>query len=165
MKINKKLPLTTESFNYVKKRLFDFGRNFTDDATIHGIRGEAYITNTLTGEVIFKKNKIILPGSMLIASKLFNVTPDFIPPSYNIALGLDQSSTSVIESTDKQKVYLFAVGADGVTPSGTIADVDYSKWIDPDNLVPLRMVMPTNDLSEADRSLYYGRKYRDDYIL
>lgn len=149
----------------VKKHLIDLGRNFTDDVSIHGLRGEAYIKNTLTGEVLFKKNKIILPGSMLVAKKLFDIEVPFDTPSYNMALGLDQSSTSLADTSDKEKVYLFAIGTDGATQTGTIATVDYSKWIDPDSLVPLRMVLPTNDLSEANRSVYFGRKTRDDYIL
>lgn len=163
--MKKRLPLNNESISYVKKQLIDLGRNVTDKADIHGLRGEAYITNTLTGETIFRKNKIILPGSMLVASKLFDITPDFVTPSYNMSLALDQSSTSIVDTSEKEKVYLFAIGTDGSTQSGTIADVDYSKWIDPDNLVPIRMVLPTNDLSEANRSVYYGRKTKDDYIL
>lgn len=159
-----KLPLTKESF-YKVRHLIDAGRAMSDDAKVHGLRGEAYIKNTVTGEVVFKKNKIILPGSMLVASKLFDVDLPFITPSYNTALSLDQSSTSIVDTSDKEKIYLFAVGMDGSTQSGTIADVDYSKWIDPDNLVPIRMVLPTNDLTEANRSLYYGRKTRDDFIL
>lgn len=159
-----KLPLTKESF-YKVKHLIDAGRAMSDDAKVHGLRGEAYIKNSVTGEVVFKKNKIILPGSMLVASKLFDVDLPFTTPSYNTALSLDQSSTSIADTSDKEKIYLFAVGMDGSTQSGTIADVDYSKWIDPDNLVPIRMVLPTNDLSEANRSLYYGRKTRDDFIL
>ena len=161
----KRLPLTKESINIVKKHLFDLGRNITDKANIHGLRGEAYIKNTLTGEVIFKKNKIILPGSMLVASKLFDIDLPFTTPSYNTALSLDQSTTSIADTSDKEKVYLFAIGTDGSTQTGTIADVDYSKWISPDSLVPFRMVLPNSDLSEENRSLYYGRKTRDDYIL
>lgn len=160
-----RLPLTKKNINMVAKHLFDLGRNITDDAIVHGLRGEAYIKNTATGEVVFKKNKIILPGSMLVAKKLFDIDLPFETPTYNTALSLDQTSTSIADTSDKEKVYLFAVGTDGSTQTGTIADVDYSKWISPDALVPFRMVIPSADISEENRSLYYGRKTRDDYIL
>lgn len=162
--MRKELPLNKKNFMKVK-HLLDQARQGDDISVNHGLAGQAFIKNTLTGEVIFKKNKIILPGSMLVASKLFDIDLPFVTPSYNTALGLDQSTTSLEDTSATEKVYLFAVGTDGTTQVGTIADVDYSKWIDPDDLVPIRMVLPNNDLSEANRNLYYGRKTRDDYIL
>ena len=122
------------------------------------MRGEVLLTNPATGKAIFKKNKIILPGSILAATSLFDVESPVITPSYNTALGLDNSvSTSQPEAP--VKVCLFAVGTDGCgSESSQVYDVDYTKWIKPEALVPFRYQAITNDLSDSARQIYYGRK-------
>ena len=122
------------------------------------MRGEVILTNPATGKTIFKTNKIILPGSILTATSLFDVESPVITPSYNTSLGLDNSvSTSIPEAPSK--VYLFAVGTDGCgSESSQVYDVDYTKWISPESLVPFRYQPVTNDLSEDMRNIYFGRK-------
>lgn len=122
------------------------------------MRGEAFITNLATGKTIFRTNKIILPGSILTATNLFDVESPVITPSYNTALKLDNSvTTSVPEAPTK--VLLFAVGVDGCgSESSQVYDVDYTKWISPESLVPFRYQPVTNDLSDSMRQIYYGRK-------
>lgn len=122
------------------------------------MKGEAIITNPATGEVIFKSNKIIIPGSILTATKLFDVESPVITPSYNTALGLD-NSFNTLTPEKPEKVVLFAVGTDGCgSESSQVYDVDYTKWISPESLVPFRYLPATNDLSSAMRSTYFGRK-------
>lgn len=122
------------------------------------MRGEALITNPATGKTVFRKNKIILPGSILTATKLFDVSSPVTTPSYNTALELDNTLSTTDPETDP-KVFLFAVGIDGCgSESSQVYDVDYSKWIAPESLVPFRYQPITNDLSDSMRETYFGRK-------
>lgn len=122
------------------------------------MRGEVLLTNPATGKTIFRSNKITIAGSILTATSLFDVESPVITPSYNTALGLDNSvSTSIPEAASK--VVLFAVGTDGCgSESSQVYDVDYTKWISPEALVPFRYQPVTNDLSEDMRNIYFGRK-------
>lgn len=106
-------------------------------------------------------NKVILPGSAFTAMKHFKDL--HIPvktPSYNVSLGLDE----IRSVSDKQErldnyVYLFAVGTGGCGPENSqVFDVDYSKWIAPQDLVPFRYQLGNNDLASDKRELYFGRK-------
>lgn len=105
-------------------------------------------------------NKVILPGSAFTAMKHFKDL--HIPvktPSYNIALGLDE----IVSITDKEEkdshVFLWAVGVDGCGPEDSqVYDVNYSKWIAPQDLVPFRYELSNHDLSAEKRELYFGRK-------
>lgn len=122
------------------------------------MKGEAFITNPATGEVIFKTNKIIIPGSILTATKLFDVESPVITPSYNTALELDNTVTTTTPEAP-EKVLLFAVGTDGCgSESSQVYDVDYTKWISPESLVPFRYQAASNDLSASMRQIYFGRK-------
>lgn len=104
-------------------------------------------------------NKVILPGSYFTAAKHFGINPPVKLPSYNTALGLD----GIQALTDKEErdalVVLFAVGIDGCGPENSqVYDVNYTKWISPENLVPFRYVFDDNDLNATDRKKYFGRK-------
>lgn len=146
-----------------------------------------------TGETIFKglKNKVIIPGSGLIARKLFDITSAEITPSYNEALGtamytptedtsfetvnakidkmneeltaagkptIDHLDAKTIASADNHKVLLYCVGIDGCgTENSQVYPVDYRKWIAPENLIPFRFQLGSNDLSDDLRETYFGR--------
>ena len=113
-----------------------------------------------TDTVLFRGcNKVIIPGSYYTAAKHFGINPPIKLPSYNTALGLD----GIQALTDKEErdalVVLFAVGIDGCGPeSSQVYDVDYTKWIAPESLVPFRYVFDDNDLSAEMRKKYFGRK-------
>lgn len=113
-----------------------------------------------TDTVLFRRsNKVIVPGSAYTAAKHFGIVPPIKLPTYNTALGLD----AIQALTDKQEldalVVLFCVGIDGCGPEASqIYDVDYTKWIKPESLVPFRYVYDDNDLSPFLRETYFGRK-------
>lgn len=124
-----------------------------------------------TGEVIFKgRNKVIVSGSAFTAAKHFNITPNALTTSYNNVLALDNTinevNTEVPGIRKGEIVYLFAVGVDGCgVENSQVADVDYTKWIAPESLVPFRYQRKDNDLQNSQRVKYFGRKSSGDYIL
>lgn len=141
---------------HIKQRLID-------SISIGRMRGEAYIKNTVTGETVFSKNKVIIEGSLFTACKLFGIEPTISLPSYNNELLLD--NTVNIEHSTAEEVCLFAIGTGGCgQESSQKLPVDYSKWIDPGNLIPFRHVIPTKDLNPEQRTKYFGRRTLTDYI-
>lgn len=129
----------------------------------HGVKGHAIIKVVKGTDVTMfeKDNKVIVPGSAFTAIKHFKgLTIPVKTNTYNTALGLDNimSVTDQEERLD-QYVMLFAVGIGGCGPENSqVYDVDYTKWIAPEDLIPFRYQLLANDLSEADRSKYFGRK-------
>ena len=125
------------------------------------------IYNPETGECLFKglKNKVIVPGSGLIARKLFDITTEEVTPSYNSIFGdamytpeADTPVTSVELNTkadkDNHKVLLFCVGTDGCgAENSQVYPVDYTKWIKPQDMVPFRYQLGSNDLPDEMREL------------
>lgn len=123
-------------------------------AIFHVIKG--------TEESIFEEyNKVIVPGSAFTAMKHFKDLPiSMKTQTYNTALGLD-NITSITDQEERldQYVYLFALGISGCGPENSqVYDVDYTKWIAPEDLVPFKYQLTANDLSDADREKYFGRK-------
>lgn len=129
------------------------------------------IKNLETGEVIFKglKNKVIIPGSGLIARKLFDINSEHaeITPSYNDVFGEamytpasenPSTTANTMATKDNQKILLFCCGIDGCgTENSQVYPVDYKKWIAPENLIPFRYQLGSNDLSDDLRNIYFGR--------
>lgn len=129
------------------------------------------IKNLETGEVIFKglKNKVIIPGSGLIARKLFDINSEHaeITPSYNDVFGEamytpasenPSTAANTMATKDNQKILLFCCGIDGCgTENSQVYPVDYKKWIAPENLIPFRYQLGSNDLSDDLRNIYFGR--------
>lgn len=114
--------------------------------------------DTIVGTIFEKKqNKVILPGAEFSAQQHFDIPRDFITPSYNTALELENS---VVETpSSEEKVYLFCLGTDGCgVQNSDVYNEDYSKWIAPEYLVPFRYVKPGDDLSGSLREMYFGRK-------
>lgn len=111
-----------------------------------------------TNELVFRgSNKLILPGSAFTARCHFNLTGSEITPSYNTALGLENSVTENPSTTPR--VFLFAVGTDGCgIENSQVYPVDYKKWIGLDALIPFRYVLPSSDLNSTLREKYFGRK-------
>lgn len=129
----------------------------------HGVKGHAIIKVVKGTDVTMfeKDNKVIVPGSAFTAIKHFKgLTVPVKTNTYNTALGLDNimSVTDQEERLD-QYVMLFAVGIGGCGPENSqVYDVDYTKWISPEDLIPFRYQLLANDLSETDRNKYFGRK-------
>lgn len=133
-----------------------------------GYRPIGHVTIKIPGTdiVLFKGyNKIILPGAGFTARCHFDLSRDEITPSYNTKLGLDNTVNEVPSSSTKEKVCLFCVGTDGCgTEDSDIYVVNYSKWLSPDDMVPFRYVPSEEDLSGDDRTIYYGRKTKDNMV-
>lgn len=134
------------------------------------------IINSETGKIIFKglKNKVIIPGSGLIARKLFDITSNEITPSYNTVLGIntpstdtapDESLAKTAATKDNHKILLFCCGIDGCGDQNSqVYPVDYTKWIAPIDMVPFRYQLKTNDISNEMRETYFGRVETDTHI-
>ena len=129
------------------------------------------IRNLETGEIVFKglKNKVILPGSGLIARKLFDISSEEVTPSYNDAFGPEMYTPATTEApttidpnttatVDNHKILLFCCGIDGCgSENSQVYPVDYKKWISPSNMVPFRYPLASNDLSDDLKESYFGR--------
>lgn len=143
----------------MSKQMVLFDKNHNND---NAIINKTDITIKVAGTdiVLFRgHNKVILPGSYYTASKHFGINPPIKLPSYNTALGLENIQALTDAEERSALVTLFAVGIDGCGPeSSQVYDVDYTKWITAENLVPFRYVYTDNDLSDTMRTKYFGRK-------
>ena len=154
-----------------KLMAFYDGFNANDTAKVSAFDTSIDIRNLETGEIIFKnlKNKVIISGSGLIARKLFDINPDHteVTPSYNTAIGtsmytpstdIPPANINTVATKDNHKILLFCCGIDGCgTENSQVYPVDYRKWIAPENLVPFRYQLGTNDISNDLRETYFGR--------
>lgn len=143
---------------YKKKILHDFNKNKDEGKIITNTKILIYSEGT--DELLFEgSNKVIISGSAYTAAKHFNIAPPVTLPTYNSVLGLD--NTVVEDHFADEIVCLFAVG-NGLENCGTeasqIKDVDYTKWILPESLVPFRYVLDSADLLADMRNKYFGRK-------
>lgn len=119
----------------------------------------AYIAGTNIPLFEKRENKVICDGSMFTAMKHFDMLPPVNLPTYNTALNLENIVPLTAQEQMDCLVCLFCVGISGCGPeSSQVYDVDYTKWIDPDDLVPLRYQLDDDDLSDEDRGKYFGRK-------
>lgn len=128
-----------------------------------------------TGETVFKglKNKVIVPGSGLLAHKLFDIPTAEITPTYNSKLNIvtptgtptTTINTRTAATESNPKVLLFCLGLDGCgTENSQVYPVDYTKWIKPESMIPFRYQLNTNDLSNTMRETYFGRVATGNYL-
>lgn len=154
--------------NKLKNMLFaEKGNIKKSNAAIKGTR--VRIINEETGECLFEgSNKVIVSGSAFTAAKHFNLTPPVWTPSYNTVLGLENTENVPFNEQGLRRdnqVFLFAVGTDGCGPEAfQVFDVNYTKWIAPQALVPFRYPESSNDLSHAEQQKYFGRKTIGDRV-
>ena len=159
--------------------LFDKNKPFDNKKIIrHGHdqpgifqHGSAVFRDADTGIKLYEAeipNKVIVGGSAFTACKHWNIKPKSWTPSYNEALNLENSVNEPYTENGIRKeesIYLFCVGTDGCGAEGSqVYDVDYSKWIPPESLVPFRYQLNTDDLAVYMREKYYGRKVIGDRI-
>ena len=137
------------------------GRNVS--LNIHSMKPRGVVSAYIQGTNIplFEKreNKVIIDGSMFTAMKHFDILPPVNLPTYNTALNLE----NIVPLTSREQmdalVCLFCVGTSGCGPEPSqVYDVDYTKWIAPEELVPIRYQLTDNDLTDEDREKYFGRK-------
>ena len=126
----------------------------------YGIRTRVSIFNKQTGECVFVgRNKTMLAGSEFMALNLFNLpTEDYITPSYNTELGLDQTATSDKPDGTRYVCQLFCMGTSGCNRESALRyEVVNKWWIKPEDMVPFQYVSPSADLDPTQRSKYFGR--------
>lgn len=114
-----------------------------------------------TGIPLFEKeeNKVLVDGSMFTAMKHFNMLPIVDLKDYNTAIDLENIDPLTSAERMASTVVLFCVGTSGCGPEQSQRyDVDYTKWINPEDLVPFRFQLADNDLSDEMRTKYFGRK-------
>lgn len=150
--------------SYKHLTIYDTHAHYKKDTAAYRPVGYVEVRIPGTDTILFKGyNKIILPGAGFTARAHFDIPRDEITPSYNSALNLENSVNEA--PTSKERIYLFCVGTDGCGREGSdIRVVDYAHWISPDDLVPFRYVLESEDLSGADRDMYYGRVIKNDRV-
>lgn len=143
-----------------------------------GLNTRIIFKNHYTGKVLLEtRNKLILPGSGLIAHKIFDISgnsaEEEVTPSYdtkinNLITNLSDQSTDGTYYTNanqnNHKVLLFCIGTDGCgAEASQVYSVNYKKWCDPSNLVPFKygdisddIVNPSSD-KYVDRDTYFGK--------
>lgn len=120
-----------------------------------------------TGEVIFKgNNKAILPSAAFTAANAFKLPIVNRNPSYNTALGLENSKfLSPQEKLLKERVVLFGVGTDGCGPDKhQVFNQNYSQWCSPQDIVPFRVQELDYDIDKSMRERYFGRAIKNNRI-
>lgn len=119
----------------------------------------AYVQGTNIPLFEKRENKVIVDGSMYTAMKHFDMLPPVNLPTYNTALNLENNVPLTAREQMDTLVCLFCVGTSGCGPEPSqVYDVDYTKWIAPEDLVPIRYQLADNDLNDTERELYFGRK-------
>lgn len=120
------------------------------------------VKNLDTGNVQETHNKVLVAGAQWTASMHWGLDNIIQLPSYNQDLNLDEPAD--IASTDNvRKIRLFCCGTNGCgLEQSQIYDVDYTKRIQPQYMIPFRYQKVDNDLADSMRDTYFGRKTIDD---
>lgn len=107
-------------------------------------------------------NKVVITGSAITGASMFNIGLPFVIPNYNTELELENSVDT--EPENAQLITLFCVGDSGC--GATDSDIFVPKYVDRiapvDDIIPFRYVDASEDISESERSIYFGRKPMDD---
>lgn len=121
-----------------------------------------------TDTILFQsKNKIIVPGAINTACKHWGLQSPIILPNYNTELGITADGIDLSASVDENNKFisLFCVGTGGCGPeSSQVYTVDFAKWIKANEIVPFQYRHKNDDLTPAEREVYFGRKEIGDYI-
>lgn len=114
---------------------------------------------TDTGEVLWTSHNILtIAGAGFLARALFDISKAEITNSYNSALGLDNTASTIDEDAP-HKAYLFCVGTDGCgRECSQVYAEKYRSWIDESSIVPFQYRSADDDLTATERNVYYGRK-------
>lgn len=126
----------------------------------NGLKTKVTIKNHDTGEILFEgQNKTMIAGSEFMALHMFELPHDkMITPTYNNALNLDNTVNS-IDPENTYAVHLFCIGTSGCNRESALKyEVDNKHWIYPtDDIIPIRYVPFTDDLTPEERNMYFGR--------
>ena len=141
--------------------LSDASKN-KDNASIYNTtarRTDIFIKD-LEGKLLFRTTNLVpLAGSEFTMFKHFDIPLNYITPSYNEVLGLDGSEFVAKATNAGEFCYLFCVGDGGCGElNSNVYPVDYSKWIQPEHLIPFRYQVESEDIVGDLRDKYFGRK-------
>lgn len=131
-----------------------------------GPKGTRVIVKNLdTGEEQVTHNKVLLAGAQWTAAMHWGLEDIITLPSYNTDLQLDEP-TDIVSADNMRKIRLFCCGTNGCgLEMSQIYDVDFTKRIQPQYMIPFRYQKVDNDLSEVMRKTYFGRKtINDEYF-
>ena len=125
--------------------------------------GHVIIKDSETHETLYEAdNKVLVAGSAFTAAKHWNIKPPVLTPSYNEILGLENSYKETFDGEGIRKeesIFLFCAGVGGAGEQASqVYDVDPTKWIQPEELVPFRYQLDTNDIPTYLKDKYHGRK-------
>lgn len=161
----------------VRPKLEDFEIDRGDKSKTR-ITSKVEFFNDANGERIWEPlhNKTIIAGSASTAMKLFNLDRRVLnnTPTYDTILNLDNGATgstyptvtivdtngNVIGSMpdESQRIICgFCLGQGGAgLDISDLYEVEYDSWIKPDDLVPFRYPLSSEDI--VDESIYKGKK-------
>ena len=101
-------------------------------------------------------NKQVLAGSQLTAMRQFGIRRAVKFPNYNQELGIDTGDLG-IDSNDI--ACLFCCGNAGCgTEADQVYPVTFGGRIHPNSIIPFRYQRMDDDLTKAQRDIYFGRK-------
>jgi hypothetical protein len=124
-----------------------------------GPKGTRVIVNNLdTGEKYETHNMVLLDGGQWTAAYHWGLEEIVRLPSYNTDMALDTPGTVTAEGS-QSIISLFCVGTGGCgLEASQVYPVDYTKRIQPANMIPFRYQTIDNDLNKNMREVYFGRK-------
>ena len=164
---------------------FDTKKRINDLPNIKGNR--VIIRDLESGKILNQGfNKVIAPGSAYIANAHFDFGNNPVPKPATLSYDetFAKSANRVVVEYDKaptevstpKRIYLFAIGTDGCDEFGVQQyEVDYTKWIRPDALVPFRFTSTPIDevnlhnkyggevqFTDKNRYAYYFKTFESD---
>ena len=139
-----------------------------DKASVQDTKVSVYVDG-IDEPVYVGRNKVVVSGSAFGIAKYFNKSPRIWTPSYNDELSLDENHHTAYGNgaegiRREEQVVLFAVGNTGVYKNSSnsgVQPVPYVGKIDANDLIPFRVENITRDISEDEKSMYFGRKTTD----
>ena len=101
-------------------------------------------------------NKQVLAGSQLTAMRQFGIKREVKFPNYNLELGIDTGDLGF----DRNDIAcLFCCGNAGCgTEADQVYPVSFAGRIHPNSILPFRYQRMDDDLTKAQREIYFGRK-------
>lgn len=119
-----------------------------------------FVKNLDTGEVKEFHNKTLISGAQWTAGMQWGLDDIITFPTYNLDMDLDKPvEEDIIRQDTRRKIRLFCCGTAGCgVEASQVYDVDYTKRIQPKDMIPFRYQPVSNDLAPSMRERYFGRK-------
>lgn len=120
--------------------------------------GEIEIYDGPTNQKMFTfHNDIIIPGATYALEKLFNIRSTFAMPTLSQDLVVKDTIARTLEKLKEEFIVGFVVGTGGTEPPDLVKSVKFKdKTVA--NIVPLRVVPTTADLTGTDATKYFLKK-------